>query len=81
MPIRTRLGEMMRARQMTRMDVVRRAEISYPTVKKWEEDALTDLDTAVLQKLLDTFGVTYEQFIYMVDEEPAQPARRRKGEK
>ena len=68
MPVRTRLKELRTERGESRMDVVRRAEISYQTVMKWERDVLNELDTLVLHKLLNHFGVTYEQLVYEVDE-------------
>lgn len=66
---RTRMAEYLKKHNLSRMDIVRSAGLSYPTVLKWERDELKSIDTAKLQPVLDLFGVTYEQFVEVVTDE------------
>ena len=69
MPVRTRLKEILEARGIKRMELVRKAGLSYPTILKWEKDALRELDTGVLTALLKYLDIKYEDFVYEVEDE------------
>lgn len=62
------------------MELVRKLELSYQVIQKWENTVLVQLDTLILHKLMDYLKVTYEDLIYEVDElpKPAKP-RKKKG--
>lgn len=66
---RTRLKDIREAKGLTRMDVVRGANLAYPTVMNWETSALTSLDAEKVAALLDFLGVTHEELVYLADEE------------
>lgn len=67
---RTKLKELMDEHpDVTRMDIVRKAFVSYDTVVSWEEKALQTMNSKVLH-LLDIFGKTsLDEILYVVDEE------------
>lgn len=69
MPVRTRLKELRKRKKLSRMDIVRNANLSYQTVQKWETTPLKELDTLVLHRLLTYLDCTYEELIYEVGEE------------
>ena len=67
---RTRLSELMEKRGMTRMDVVRQADISYPTVSAWETEKLDSVAADKVEALMRLFGLTkIDDLIYTVDHE------------
>lgn len=72
MPVRTRLKEIMAAKHVSRMDIVRGAKLSYPTILKWETKPLLELDTTVLHALLDFLDVKYEELVYEIPKESDQ---------
>lgn len=58
MMIRSRLREIMESKGLTRMDVVRGAKLSYPTVTRWEDtQEMGRLDTKVLDSLCQFLAV------------------------
>ncbi len=63
MAVRTRLKEIREAQGYSRMDLVRQANISYPTVSKWEKDKLEELDTEVLMKLCNFLNITIDELV------------------
>ena len=69
MPVRTRLKDLRKRKKLSRMDLVRNANLSYQTVQKWETMPLKELDTLVLHRLLTYLDCTYEELIYEVGEE------------
>lgn len=68
MRYRTRLAELLKAKGKTRMDIVRNAGLSYPTVVSWEKDALKSLDADKVQAVMDELGCTYDELVYRTDE-------------
>lgn len=68
---RTRLKELMMKHGKSRMDIVREAGFSYPTVVRWETQPLESLDAAKVRTLMELFGVSYEDLVY-IDESPAE---------
>jgi len=67
--VRTRLKELRERKGFSRMDIVRQAEISYPTVARWENDELDELDTDVLMKLCNLLDCTFDEFIVEITED------------
>ena len=53
----------------SRMDLVREADMSYPTVARWETEALASLDAAKVNDLCKLLGCTYDELVYIVEEE------------
>lgn len=68
MRYRTRLADLLKEKGLSRMDIVRQAGLSYPTVVSWEKDALRSLDADKVQAVLDTLGCTYDELVYRTDE-------------
>lgn len=68
MRYRTRLADLLKQKGLSRMDIVRQAGLSYPTVVSWEKDALRSLDADKVQAVLDTLGCTYDELVYRTDE-------------
>lgn len=66
---RTRLAELMKKHEMTRMDVVRAAGMSYPTVVNWETKAMKSLNASIVSTLLSLFNCAYNDLVYVVEEE------------
>ena len=67
---RTRLGDLMREHDMTRMDIVRKVEVSYPTVKSWETDAINGINGDVIWRMMLLFNLdSIEDLIYLVDDD------------
>lgn len=66
---RTRLAELMQRKGLTRMDLVRSAGLSYPTIVSWESKAMVRIDAATEATLCETLGVTRDELVYIVDEE------------
>jgi len=69
MAVRTRLKEIREAKGYSRMDLVRQADISYPTVSKWEKETLEELDTTVLKKLCNFLDISIDELIVGIHEE------------
>lgn len=67
---RTRLLELMEENSdVSRMDIVRKANVSYATVVSWEKNSLQSIDAKVLI-LMDIFGKTsLDEILYAVDED------------
>lgn len=68
MRYRTRLAELLKAKGKTRMDIVRNAGLSYPTVVSWEKDPLKSLDADKVQAVLTELGCTYDELVYRTEE-------------
>ncbi len=68
MRYRTRLATLLKEKGLTRMDIVRRAGLSYPTVVSWEKEALRSLDADKVQAVMDTLGCAYDELVYRTDE-------------
>lgn len=66
---RTRLKALREDKGLTRMDIVRGMDISYPTVASWETKALDSLDAGKVNALAKLLGCTYEELVYVVEEE------------
>ena len=71
MPIRVKLKAIMEERKLSRMDIVRGADISYPTVVRWEEDSISRLDPMTIAKLKKFLQVDDSELyeIYEVEDE------------
>ena len=67
--VRTRLKELMEERNLKRMDIVRQANVSYPTIVRWESEALNELDTSVLIGICNVLKCTIDELIYAVYDE------------
>jgi|GEM_PF-6547152 len=70
---RTRLKELMEQHGLSRMDMVRRADMTYPTVVSWESDMLKSVDANKVHILTQLFDCKIDDLIYTIDdeEEPA----------
>lgn len=68
MRYRTHLAELLKAKGVSRMDIVRKAGLSYPTVVSWEKEALKSLDADKIQAVMDVLGCTYDELVYRTDE-------------
>ena len=66
---RTRLKEIRERLGLSRMDIVRGANLSYPTVTNWETASLASLEAKKIGPLLDFLGVTHDELVYLVEEE------------
>ena len=66
---KTHLKTLREDAKLSRMDVVRKAEVSYQTVLRWEKDVLKSIDHATLRKLQNFFKVKETELIYEVDED------------
>lgn len=64
MKYRTRLAAIMKQKGISRMDIVREVNVSYPTVSNWEKNALRGFDAATLKRLLEFLDVSYEDLVY-----------------
>lgn len=65
---RTHLEKLRKDRGLSRMDIVRSMDISYPTVASWETKALDSMDAGKVNALAKLLGVTYDELVYMVEE-------------
>ncbi len=68
MPIRTKLAEIMEKRDIKRMDIVRGADVSYPTVVRWENSDLKRLDPVTVAKLKKFLDVSDSELYEVYDE-------------
>lgn len=66
---RTRLKEIREAKHLTRMDVVRGANLSYPTVSKLEKEELSSIEAATVEALTRFLSCKYEDLVYLVESE------------
>lgn len=66
---RTRLKQLMKEQNVSRMELVRESGMSYPTVMKWETDAMQSVDADLVFILAHRFGVAWYEFIYLVDDD------------
>ncbi len=66
---KTRLKIFMDERGLSRMDMVRDAKMSYPTVVKWEVDGMQSLDADLVITITKLLGVKFEDLIYLVEED------------
>lgn len=62
---RTNLEQLRKQRLLTKMDVVRKAGLSYPTVIQWERGTVSSLDANKVQAVLDLLNCTYEELIVL----------------
>jgi DNA-binding Xre family transcriptional regulator len=67
---KTRLSELMAKHGVERMDLVRQANMSYPTVMSWENDELSSIDANKVKALLEIFNCEMQDLIYLVDDAP-----------
>lgn len=68
MRYRTRLAELLKEKSLTRMDIVRRAGLSYPTVVSWENDPLKSIDADKVQAVLTVLECDYDDLVYRTEE-------------
>jgi len=66
---RTRLAELMQKHGMSRMDIVRAANMSYPTVVNWEKKSLKSIDADKVTTLMKIFNCTQDELVYVVEED------------
>lgn len=66
---KTRLKELMKARGLDRMDIVRDAHMSYPTVMAWEKGDLSSINADTVHALLATLGCTMDELLYTIEDE------------
>ena len=66
---RTRLADFMKQRDLTRMDIVRGANLSYPTVSRLETSSFERLEAETVEALMKFLGVGHDDLIYTVQEE------------
>lgn len=64
---RTRLTELMEKHDLTRMDLVRRANFSYITVMAWENEELRSIDATKVYDLMQLLNCTMDELLYIVD--------------
>jgi hypothetical protein len=74
---RTRLGEIMKARHLTRMDIVRGANLSYPTVARLETTSFDRLEAETVESLMKFLGLGHDDLIYTVQEEVSDSRSRK----
>lgn len=67
--IRTRLAELREKKGLTRMDIVRLAGLSYPTVSKWETGVLDSVEADTLASLSKILECNVVELIYVVDDD------------
>jgi len=69
MKFRTRLADLREQYELSRMDIVRRADMTYPTVMSWENDLLSSIDSNKLFLLMQLFNIErIDDIIFFVDE-------------
>lgn len=69
MKFRTRLAQLREEFDISRMDIVRRADMTYPTVMSWENDMLSSIDSNKLFLLMEIFNLkSIDDIIFFVDE-------------
>jgi hypothetical protein len=65
---RTHLGEIMKQRGLTRMDIVRGANLSYPTVMRLETSSFDRLEAETVESLMKFLSLSHDDLIYTVQE-------------
>ena len=69
MKFRTRLAELRQQFDLSRMDIVRQADMTYPTVMSWENDSLSSIDSNKLFLLMEIFKLNkIDDILFFVDE-------------
>lgn len=66
--VKSKLKQLMDKQGVTRMDVVRGANLSYPTVVRWEEDRVKKFDPLTLAKLRDYFQCEDSEVAEILDD-------------
>lgn len=67
----TRLADLMRHRGLTRMDLVRQAEVSYPTVVRYETEELANIEAAKIDAFMRVLNCSFDDLIqFAVNDEP-----------
>lgn len=65
---RTRLSELREKKGVSRMDLVRKADMTYPTVMSWENDELTSVKANTVWHLTKILDCKMDDLFYFVDE-------------
>ena len=65
---RTNLKRLREEQDVDRMELVREEGLSYPTVMKWENEAMQSLDADLVHRLMRRFKVTLQDLVYMSEE-------------
>lgn len=65
---RTNLRKLREDKGLSRMDIVRQAGVSYPTVLKWENSALRRLDSVKVKAVITLLECRSDDLIYMEGE-------------
>jgi transcriptional regulator with XRE-family HTH domain len=69
---RTRLTELRKKHNVSRMDLVRKADMTYPTVVSWENDDLISIKAHTVWHLLNMFNCSMDELFYLVDDSEEQ---------
>ena len=65
---RTNMKKLMKEKKISRMELVREEGLSYPTVMKWENEAMQSLDADLVNRLMHRLGVPIQDLIYITEE-------------
>lgn len=65
---RTRLKELREQRELSRMDLVRDAKMSYPTVVSWENNSMNHVSADIVHRLTNLLGCTVDELVYVVED-------------
>lgn len=68
---RTRLAELRRTRGLTRMDLVRQAEVSYPTVVRYETEELGNIEAAKIHAFMRVLDCSFDDLVRFMAREPS----------
>lgn len=68
--IKSKLKNLMDSRGVSRMDVMRGAGISYPTVVRWEENNVKRYDPSTLGKLKAFFNCSESDIVEFIEDDP-----------
>lgn len=66
---RTNLSKLRKQHKVSRMQIVREAGFSYPTVVRWEKEAMASVEAEKVDALLRLFNCTQDELVYIVDED------------
>jgi DNA-binding XRE family transcriptional regulator len=66
---RTHVAELRKKHNVSRMDLVRKADMTYPTVVSWENEALASANANTIWLLMQLFNCTIDELLYFVDED------------
>jgi transcriptional regulator with XRE-family HTH domain len=69
---RTRLTELRKKHNVSRMDLVRKADMTYPTVMNWENDTLSSVNANTVWHLMSIFNCSMDELFYLVDDSEEQ---------